>query len=239
MDENKIKPTILQNITEDERLKLREKSAQSLPDVPSVHHWTPKQFKNAITKCLFDNKDSFYEYINRLALVTGLKFDEVLLQIIKMDVEIDDLNQLVFTDYFGNKHYYSIKNGGPFDELLLRDLDNPDRENGKIYLYNNKFMFMSPSGRSSIIDTSYESEGTFVGDIYMKDYIKNVYEEAIPYIGEEEPDVENYEYKKIWFDTSIYDESNYSVSTNSLINEVDTSSVEKIVKEESLIEKVL
>ena len=56
----------LSKITEQGREDLKQKSAQSLPDVPSLQNWTPKQFKNAITKVLFDNKDSFYAYHNKL-----------------------------------------------------------------------------------------------------------------------------------------------------------------------------
>ena len=57
----------LHRINDEARGKLKAKSAQSLPDVPSLHNWTPKQFKNAITKCLFDNQDSFVDHINKLA----------------------------------------------------------------------------------------------------------------------------------------------------------------------------
>lgn len=46
---------------------MRKKSAQSLPDVPSLQRWSPQQFRNALTKCLFDNENSFYSYINRLS----------------------------------------------------------------------------------------------------------------------------------------------------------------------------
>ena len=56
----------LSKITEQERELMKQKSAQSLPDVPSLQNWTPKQFKNAITKVLFDNKESFYSYHNKL-----------------------------------------------------------------------------------------------------------------------------------------------------------------------------
>ena len=56
----------LTRITDQERETLRQKSAQSLPDVPSLQNWTPKQFKNAITKVLFDNSNSFYAAYNRL-----------------------------------------------------------------------------------------------------------------------------------------------------------------------------
>lgn len=56
----------LSKITEQERELMKQKSAQSLPDVPSIQNWTPKQFKNAITKVLFDNKESFYAYHNKL-----------------------------------------------------------------------------------------------------------------------------------------------------------------------------
>lgn len=38
-----------------------------MPDVPSIQRWSPKQVKNAITKCLFDNDNSFYAYLNRMA----------------------------------------------------------------------------------------------------------------------------------------------------------------------------
>lgn len=38
-----------------------------MPDVPSIQRWSPKQVKNAITKCLFDNDNSFYAYMNRIA----------------------------------------------------------------------------------------------------------------------------------------------------------------------------
>ena len=54
----------LQKITEAQRELMKQKSAQSLPDVPSSKGWTPKQFKNAITRPLFDNENSFYSYIN-------------------------------------------------------------------------------------------------------------------------------------------------------------------------------
>jgi hypothetical protein len=54
-------------ITEAERLSMKKKSAQSLPDVPSILNWTPQQFKDTITKVLFDNSNSFYYFINRLA----------------------------------------------------------------------------------------------------------------------------------------------------------------------------
>ena len=54
----------LSKITNEKRELLKQKSAQSLPDVPSLHNWTPKQFKNAITKVLFDNNDSFFAYFN-------------------------------------------------------------------------------------------------------------------------------------------------------------------------------
>ena len=56
----------LSKITNEKRELLKQKSAQSLPDVPSLHNWTPKQFKNAITKVLFDNNDSFFAYFNIL-----------------------------------------------------------------------------------------------------------------------------------------------------------------------------
>lgn len=56
----------LSKITIEKRELLKQKSAQSLPDVPSLHNWTPKQFKNAITKVLFDNNDSFFAYFNTL-----------------------------------------------------------------------------------------------------------------------------------------------------------------------------
>lgn len=56
----------LSKITDEKRAILKQKSAQSLPDVPSLHNWTPKQFKNAITKVLFDNNDSFFAYFNTL-----------------------------------------------------------------------------------------------------------------------------------------------------------------------------
>lgn len=56
----------LSRITEAEREKLRNKSAQSLPDVPSQHGWTPQQFRNAITRVLLDNNTSFYSHFNRL-----------------------------------------------------------------------------------------------------------------------------------------------------------------------------
>lgn len=58
-------------ISEAEREAMKKKSAQSLPDVPSSHNLTPKDFKNAITKVLFDNKNSFYEFVNRLAEETS------------------------------------------------------------------------------------------------------------------------------------------------------------------------
>lgn len=194
MDDNKIKPTILQNISEAERVKLKEKSAQSLPDVPSVHHWTPKQFKNAITKCLFDNKDSFYEFINRLALDTGLKFDEILAQIITMDVYINDINELVFKDYLGVEHNYRLASSNDANGVVLNDLANVDGEKGKIYLENGKFLTRNPNGEVNQ---------------FGEPYIKEIFDDALPYIGGEEPNVEENFYQKVWFDTGD-DENNFA-----------------------------
>lgn len=56
----------LKRITEAQRELMKQKSAQTLPDVPSSKGWTPKHFKNAITKPLFDNENSFYSYINEI-----------------------------------------------------------------------------------------------------------------------------------------------------------------------------
>ena len=80
----------LSKITNEKRELLKQKSAQSLPDVPSLHNWTPKQFKNAITKVLFDNNDSFFAYFNTLT-------DEIEDQFLtKEDEKVCFLNKEVF-----------------------------------------------------------------------------------------------------------------------------------------------
>lgn len=80
----------LSKITIEKRELLKQKSAQSLPDVPSLHNWTPKQFKNAITKVLFDNNDSFFAYFNTLT-------DELEEQFLtKADEKVVFLNEQVF-----------------------------------------------------------------------------------------------------------------------------------------------
>ena len=47
-----------------------------MPDVPSAQKWTPKQFKDAVTKPLFDNENSFYAYYNELATDLERYIDE-------------------------------------------------------------------------------------------------------------------------------------------------------------------
>ena len=56
----------IKKITNEQRELMRQKSAQSLPDVPSNRGWTPKNFKDAITKPLFDNENSFFAHINSI-----------------------------------------------------------------------------------------------------------------------------------------------------------------------------
>lgn len=56
----------IKKITPEQRELMKKKSAQSLPDVPSSKGWTPKNFKDSITKPLFDNENSFYSHINEL-----------------------------------------------------------------------------------------------------------------------------------------------------------------------------
>ena len=57
----------INKITPEQRELMKKKSAQALPDVPSSKGWTPKQFKDSITKPLFDNDNSLYAHINRVA----------------------------------------------------------------------------------------------------------------------------------------------------------------------------
>ena len=80
----------LSKITNEKRELLKQKSAQSLPDVPSLHNWPPKQFKNAITKVLFDNNDSFFAYFN---ILTEELEDQLLT---KEDEKVVFLNEEVF-----------------------------------------------------------------------------------------------------------------------------------------------
>ena len=66
----------LRKITDQERATLKQKSAQSLPDVPSLHNWTPDQFKKALTKVLFDNRDSFFYFYNKMVEDANSSFVE-------------------------------------------------------------------------------------------------------------------------------------------------------------------
>lgn len=57
-------------ISKQERNEMLKKSAQSLPNKPSLSGWTPEQFKNAITKPIFDETNSIIYHINRIAKET-------------------------------------------------------------------------------------------------------------------------------------------------------------------------
>ena len=67
----------INKITNEQRELMRQKSAQSLPDVPSSKGWTPKNFKDAMTKPLFDNENSFFAFYNALVeQIENIKFDK-------------------------------------------------------------------------------------------------------------------------------------------------------------------
>lgn len=83
----------LSKITQVERDNLRKKSAQSLPDVPSQHGWTPQQFRNAITKVLLDNSVSFFSFHNRLV-------DQLIEEYLtKEDEKVDKIEQVASDIY--------------------------------------------------------------------------------------------------------------------------------------------
>lgn len=56
---------------------MAKKSALSLPNKPGQAGWTPEQFKLYITKPLFDDTDSFYYHINKLAIATQEQIDTI------------------------------------------------------------------------------------------------------------------------------------------------------------------
>ena len=66
----------INKITAEQRELMRKKSAQALPDVPSSKGWTPKQFKDSITKPLFDNENSLFAHINRVSNETNKEFEQ-------------------------------------------------------------------------------------------------------------------------------------------------------------------
>lgn len=80
----------IEKITAEQRELMKRKSAQALPDVPSGKGWTPRQFKDAVTKPLFDNENSFYAHINRIA----------------EQLDLDKFNK---EDYDINKTWYDVE----------------------------------------------------------------------------------------------------------------------------------
>ena len=56
----------IKKISDQTKQAMKEKSAQSMPDVPSSKGWTPKRFKDSITKPMFDNENSLLSEVNRV-----------------------------------------------------------------------------------------------------------------------------------------------------------------------------
>lgn len=97
----------INKITNEQRELMRQKSAQSLPDVPSSKGWTPKNFKDAITKPLFDNENSFFAFYNALVeQIENIKFD-------KKDYDFKNLGQFAsekaFASACGDDYYASAR----------------------------------------------------------------------------------------------------------------------------------
>ncbi len=57
----------ISKITPQEKVIMENKSAKVMPDKPGQVGWTAERFKRYITQPLFDEYESFYQYINRLA----------------------------------------------------------------------------------------------------------------------------------------------------------------------------
>lgn len=111
-------------ISENERLEMAKKSAQSLPDVPSLLGWTPAQFKNSITRCLFDNKNSFYSYINRIANEIQVGVDQIIQYLYNIGFRYEN-GKLIFTTPDGVQHEISI----PSNDFLNLQIFNHNISN--------------------------------------------------------------------------------------------------------------
>lgn len=66
----------IKKIQDTTREAMKQKSAQSLPDVPSSKGWTPKKFKDSITKPMFDNDNSLFSEVNRVVEETNKEFEQ-------------------------------------------------------------------------------------------------------------------------------------------------------------------
>lgn len=66
----------IKKIQDTTREAMKKKSAQSLPDVPSSKGWTPKKFKDSITKPMFDNDNSLFSEVNRVVEETNKEFEQ-------------------------------------------------------------------------------------------------------------------------------------------------------------------
>lgn len=70
----------IKKIQDTTREAMKQKSAQSLPDVPSSKGWTPKKFKDSITKPMFDNDNSLFSEVNRVVEETNKEFEQFALK---------------------------------------------------------------------------------------------------------------------------------------------------------------
>lgn len=115
----------INKITNEQRELMKRKSAQSLPDVPSSRGWTPKQFKDSITKPLFDNENSLFSHINRIV-------DEIDQK--KLDVD---------------NYYIVYIDGGARDSVVLNAITHKTNNPSINCIY--KTIISTPGGKTDAI----------------------------------------------------------------------------------------
>ena len=174
----------LSKITEQDRDTLKQKSAQSLPDVPSLQNWTPKQFKNAITKVLFDNKESFYAYYNKLVdeIVENYltKEDEKVYRFDKIFTSYADFvkscNEVTILEpkvFYGT---YSVGSSGAYDLVGIRRTSSKSvlilSGSGEfVYTDGTNIMPLSVEGGLTVNGQVKISEPTEVNSAATKNYV--------------------------------------------------------------------
>ena len=174
----------LSKITEQDRDTLKQKSAQSLPDVPSLQNWTPKQFKNAITKVLFDNKESFYAYHNKLVdeIVKDYltKEDEKVYRFDKIFTSYADFvkscNEVTILEpkvFYGT---YSVGSSGAYDLVGIRRTSSKSvlilSGSGEfVYTDGTNIMPLSVEGGLTVNGQVKISEPTEVNSAATKNYV--------------------------------------------------------------------
>lgn len=223
----------INKITPEQRELMKQKSAQSLPDVPSSKGWTPKNFKNAITKPLFDNQNSFISEINRIVEETNFEFEN------KLDIQDEKVYNLdtTFNDNFefanscieyykengSNKIYFgniSTSNGKVQNTYRCVGLITSSRHKiGQQILYSYKVLIIRADGLIEVND----GESTYT-IIASRAYVENFTSEEIRK-ALENLNYENLDYKVLENKPSI---NNVVLEGNKSLQDIGVSTISQL-----------